>query len=131
MVHFNCTITAISAPNARFAETRYTSAVRMPAISNTVPPAVNTFRLKVAEDNGFPSLFSTSRPGQANFQPEWAGLSGVPSRKSFSGPNEVRVNSATTIRYGAKASRASRLDTGPAAGESVPVPPVPPPDDPV
>src|ERR1700712_4665850 len=126
MVHFSCTITATRALRARFDDTRYTSAVRMPAISKTVPPAVNTFKLKVAEDKGFPSLFRTSRPGQANFQPECAALSGVPSRKSLSGPNEVRVKSATTIRYGAKAIKASRLDTGPDPAVGEPVPPLAP-----
>ena len=33
-----------------------------------MPPAVKMFRLKVAADNGLPALFSTSRPGQANFE---------------------------------------------------------------
>ena len=82
----------------------------MPATSSTVPPAVKMLRLKVAADSGLPALFRTSRPGQANFRP------GVGVQEVFSGPNEVRVNSATTIRYGAKAISASRPVTGPVVG---------------
>ena len=78
-------------------------------------------KLKVAADNGLPALFSTSRPGQANFGPEWA------SRKCSTGPNEVTANSATTIRYGAKAISASPLLTGPVLAD--PSPPVPEPAD--
>jgi len=121
IVQRNWTTTPIRVANARLTDTRYSAAVRMPATSSTVPPALNTARLKVAVDNGFPALLRTSRPGQANVQPEWV------SRKFFSGPNETSVNKPTTNRYGAKAINASPLPTGPEFAGSAPVPPPDPP----
>ena len=46
------------------------TAVRMPAMSSTVPAAVKTLRLKVAAAGVLPAALRISRPGHWNFQPE-------------------------------------------------------------